>query len=578
MKDISKTVDGKITGGHLLARALKDKGINRIFSLCGGFINPVTIGCLDYGIDIVSVRNEMEAGFMAAASARLTREVQVCLAEPSGFTNYISAVAEAYYAGDPVIFIGISSNTNNFDNKGFKEMPQSEVVRCMTKYSIEVNDPSRIDWFLDKAFDIASNHPSGPVQLTIPTNFIFTGQIDESPKPGSRIFDAKRKKIHQPYPNPNDLRLVEEVLENAKNPIIIAGAGVWYSHAEKDLELLSERLNIPIFTPFTHIKPMNMSHSMHLGLIDYHQNPCSRLIGEETDVILMLGGQLDFPINFGEAPLIGENTRLISVNATARELSNNMLSEDRICSDVKMFVKALFDSNRVAPASSDWISRLRQKRSESVDEVRKHLTDDSQPVHPLRLCYDVLMQLEEDDYLVIDGGDIACWCEVALNAWAMEGRKIAGIIAPGPWEQMGTGPAFATAVKMAKPKSRVVLITGDGSIGLAPGLTPLETAIDRDVAVTVIVANNAQWGMIKNQQKAMWGRELGTSLRDVDYYKIFEAAGAHSALVLDPSDLPNAIQKAWATNRPSFIEVKTSPDPSLMTTGLVEIRVRTAIE
>ena len=107
MKDISKTRDGKITGGHMLARALKYKGIERIFSLCGGFINPVTIGCLDYGIDVVSVRNEMEAGFMAAASARLTREVQVCLAEPSGFTNYISAVAEAYYAGDPVIFIGI---------------------------------------------------------------------------------------------------------------------------------------------------------------------------------------------------------------------------------------------------------------------------------------------------------------------------------------------------------------------------------------------------------------------------------------------------------------------------------------
>ena len=109
-------------------------------------------------------------------------------------------------------------------------------------------------------------------------------------------------------------------------------------------------------------------------------------------------------------------------------------------------------------------------------------------------------------------------------------------------------------------------------------LTPLETAIDRDIAVTLVVANNAQWGMIKNQQKEMWGREAGTSLRDVDYYKIFEAAGAYSTLVLDPNDLPSAIQKSWAKNKPSFIEVKTSSDPSLMTKGLVEMRVRTAIE
>ena len=136
MTDISKAPEGKMSGGHILARALKDKGIEKVFSLCGGFINPIFIGLSDYGIDVISCRSEMEAGFLATATARLTRDVAVCIAEPSGFTNYISAVAEAYYAGDPVIFIGISSNTNNFDNKGFKEMPQFEVVACMTKYSI----------------------------------------------------------------------------------------------------------------------------------------------------------------------------------------------------------------------------------------------------------------------------------------------------------------------------------------------------------------------------------------------------------------------------------------------------------
>ena len=107
MNDISKTKPGKITGGHLLARSMRDKGITRIFSLCGGFINPVTVACLDYDIEIISARNEMEAGFLAVATSRLNREVSICLAEPSGFTNYISAVAEAYYAGDQVVFIGI---------------------------------------------------------------------------------------------------------------------------------------------------------------------------------------------------------------------------------------------------------------------------------------------------------------------------------------------------------------------------------------------------------------------------------------------------------------------------------------
>ena len=578
MNDISKTKSGKITGGHLLARSIRDKGITRIFSLCGGFINPVTIGCLDNDIEIISARNEMEAGFLAAATSRLNREVSTCLAEPSGFTNYVSAVAEAYYAGDPVIFIGISSNSNNFDNKGFKELPQQEVVRPITKYSIEVNNASKIGWFFDKAFDIASQHPTGPVQLTIPTNFLFTGQIDDKPKPNSRFFDPSRKKIHHTYPNPKDIDLVKTALNEASKPVLIAGAGVWHSGSETVCETLIRKLNLPLFTPFTHIKPMDMSNDLHLGLFDYHQNPCSRLISEETDVILMLGGQLDFPINFGEAPLISPDTKLITVNPTARELSDNMLAEERICSGVFTFIEALLNDDGLKTHDGSWASRLRQKRAEYSERMSPYLLDNSNPMHPLRVCYDVISALGEEDYLIIDGGDIACWCEAALNIWAQEDKKIGGIIAPGPWEQMGTGPAFATAVKLARPRSRVVLVTGDGSIGLAPGFTPLETSIDYGAPVTVVIANNSQWGMIKNQQKSMWGRECGTSLRNIDYYKIFEAAGAYAELVEKPDDIEQALKRAWESGKTACLETKTRADPSPMTAGLIEMRVKTSVE
>ena len=335
-----------------------------------------------------------------------------------------------------------------------------------------------------------------------------------------------------------------------------------------------------MFTPFTHFKSIDMSHPLYMGLLDYHQNPCSRLVSAEADVLLLLGGRLDFGVNYGEAPLIGNDTTLISVNPTARELSDNALADVRVCSDVKAFVQSLNASARITPADNDWADRIRQERLDSLGPYQEFLKSDALPVHPLRLCYDVLMSLGEEDVLVVDGGDISCWCEIAFNAWAFEGRKIGGIVANGPWEQMGTGPAFSTAVKMAKPESNVVLITGDGALGLAPGLTPMETAIDRGVAVTMIVANNAQWGMIQEQQKAMWGQAYATSLRDVDYHKIFEAAGAHAQLVTEPGETVPALKRVWEQNQtvPSFIEVKTLPTASPITQGLVEMRVRTAIE
>lgn len=580
MNEITAPLAGKISGGHVLVQALKNKGIERIYSLCGGFLNPILIACQEHGIEVVTTRNEMEAGFMANATARTTRKVSVCLAEPSGFTNYISAVADAHFAGDPVIFIGVSANVKNSDNNGLKELPQPEVVRSMTKYAVEINDPTRIEWFLDKAFDIANNYPKGPVQLSIPTNFVFTGKVETPTDKGVRTFDKLRKKTHRPHPDPSDIEQLESMLAASVKPVIIAGGGVWYGKADKILEDFAAKNNIPIFTPFTHLKSVDMAHPMYMGLYDYHQNPCSRLPSAEADLILLLGGRLDFGLNYGEAPLIGSNTKLVCVNPTAQELSQNALADVRICSDISALLDCLDKRERIAAVSSDWVNRIRKSRFESLEPYRRFLESDQEPVHPLRLCYEVLMSLGEEDILVIDGGDISCWCETAFNFWAFEGRKIGGVIANGPWEHMGTGPAYATAVKMSNPHSRVTLITGDGALGLSPGLTPLETAIDREIPITVVVSNNAKWGMIYEQQSAMWGETYATSLRDVDYSKIFAASGAYAERITETCKIKGALKNASVINRnvPSFIEVKTSSVPSPITQGLVEMRVRTAIE
>jgi acetolactate synthase-1/2/3 large subunit len=582
MVDLGKTAPGKITGGAMLARALRDKGIDRVFSLCGGFINPIYMGCLEYGIEVVGTRSEMEAGFLATATARCTRKPSVCIAEPSGFTNYVSAVAEAYYAGDPVIFVSATSNSNNFDNQGFKEMPQAEVVRCMTKYSIEVNDAQRIGWFLDKAWDIATQHPTGPVQLCIPTNFLFTKQLYAEPAEGARAFDRTRNKIHRPAPNPADVAEVAKLLRAAKKPVVIAGPQVWYGRADRDLAALCDQWNIPVFVPLTHSKAIDQGHRCAVGLIDYHQNHASRMVGAEADVVLMIGGQLDFPVNFGEAPLFNAKSTLITVNATARELSNNALADVRVCSDVGMFVRALMGEPELGKAMApDWLERLQARRKQHMAEFADVLTGPapSGAVHPLRLCYEVLMSLREEDICVIDGGDIASWFEMAINAWAAQGRPVKGIFAPGPWEQMGTGPAFATAIQMANPGSRVVLVTGDGSFGLAPGFTPMETAIDRGVPVTVVVANNSQWGMIQNQQKAMWaGKVVATSLRRMEYHTIMAAAGAFSRKAADVAGVRSALEAARGQGLPAFVDVITEAVSSPITQGLVEMRIRTAIE
>jgi len=192
---------------------------------------------------------------------------------------------------------------------------------------------------------------------------------------------------------------------------------------------------------------------------------------------------------------------------------------------------------------------------------------------------DALNSLGEDDIIVIDGGDIAAWFEVALGIWGAQGKKIKHLVNPGPWEQMGTGPAFATGVKMANPASKVILVTGDGSLGLAPGLTPLETSMDNDAPVTIVVANNGQWGMIQEQQKSMWGRVVATNLRAIDYAPIFEGSGAYGETVTKADDIAPAIHRSLTNNAKTsgLVDVKTKSIKSPITQGLVDMRIKTAI-
>jgi acetolactate synthase I/II/III large subunit len=578
--DLSKTLDGKITGGHMLAKAMAAKGVTKVFALCGGFINPIFMGCHDYGIEVIGCRNEMEAGFMATSHARVTRQPAICIAEPSGFTNYVSAVAEAYYAGDPVLFISASANSHNFNNAGFKEMPQQDVVRCMTKYAIEVNEGQRIGWFFDKAWDIAINAPSGPIQLAIPTNFLFSGAFSAEPADTARRFDPARSKMHKSVCAQADVDELAALLNGAKKPVVIAGPGVWYSRSEEAVQDYLNAHNIPAFFPLTHVKSLTHGHPMNMGLVDVHQNPASQLIGTEADLVLLLGGRLDFPLNFGEAPLFGRDQTLVAVNATARELSDNMLADVRICSDPGELFKALAAHDLKPAGDASWSEKIRMARTKGFAKYDEVLADGNAPVHPLRLCVDALASLGENDIVVIDGGDIASWFEVALGMASIKGQKLRAVIAPGPWEQMGTGPAFATGVRMACPDSKVLLITGDGSLGLAPGLTPLETSMDNNAPVTVVVANNGQWGMIQEQQRAMWGRVVATSLRPLDYAPIFAGNGAYAETVTDPGEITAAINRAANNNDgvSALLDVKTFSARSPITQGLVDMRVRTAIE
>ncbi len=563
-------------GGHILAKAMALKGIKRVFSLCGGFLNPIYDGCVEHGVEVIGARHEMEAGFMASAWSRLHREPAVVIAEPSGFTNYISAVAEAFHSGDPVIFISAGGNFHRLDHMGFKEVPpQHRVVETFTKYSIRVNEGMRIHEFFDKAYDIASNLPTGPVQLSIPINFLFS-HYDMGAK--ERFFDLSSKKVHRPSPQASDLELVAGLLKEAKKPVIIAGAGIHQSDAEKTLESFSGRFRIPYFhSNHLEIRQVDFTQDTYMGLADIHQNPGCRYIFEEGDVVLCMGAKMDYCLDFGEPPLFNAASSLVCVNPTSRELADNHIADHGILADPKIFLEDLSEQLECSNLDPQWCERIRARRIEEIKPFLTMASSSETPIHPMKAAVDVMQSLGENDYLVVDGGDAHGWQETALNITSLDNIKLKGLIMSGPFAQLGIGVSFATATKMAEPDAKVVLISGDGSFGLNPGL-PLETAIHRNIPIVVVVFNNQAWGMIRNQQKSIWNRTCATDLRDVPFHKVAEAMGGYGELVEKAEDMKPALQRAFESGLPALLNVKTQDVMSQITVGLVDRREKSSIE
>jgi len=567
---------GKMQGGQILAKAMALKGVKKVFSLCGGFLNPIYDGCLEYGVEVIGTRHEMEAGFMANAWARLHREPAVVIAEPSGFTNYISAVAEAFHSGDPVIYISAASIFHRLDHMGFKEMPQHRIVESFTKYSVMVTSGNRAHEFFDKAYDIASNLPTGPVELSIPINFLFSSYEMGGKK--TRTFDLSTRKVHRPVPQLRDVALVGDYLGKARKPVVIAGSGVQQSNAEKTLESFSERFQIPYFhSNHLEIRRNDFTQGTYMGLADIHQNPASRVIFEEADVVLCLGAKMDYCLDFGEPPLFNPESTLICVNPTSRELADNHIADHGILGETRTFLEALGENLTCGNLEAQWCERIRSRREEDNGKLQADAASNDSPIHPLRAAVDVLRSLGGNDYLVVDGGDAHGWQETALNITSMENKNLKGLLMSGPFAQLGIGVSFATTVKMAEPDARVVLISGDGSFGLNPGL-PLEMAIHRNLPIVAVIFNNEAWGMIRNQQRSIWNRTCATDLRDVPFHELARAMGGYGELVDKAEDLKPALQRAFDSGLPAVLNVKTRDVMSHLTVGLVDRREKSSIE
>ena len=572
----------KIRGGALLARAFAEKGITHVFTLSGGFCNPALEGFADCGMTVINAPHEQVAGHLADGTTRITRKPAICLVGPEGFANAVPAMMEAWGERSPVIFVTGSSTLKRQGSGGFKEIDDVSIAAPLTKYSASVTDGSRIPEFVDRAYKIALSGYPGPVHLSVPVDIMFSS-FEEDSQRDERPFVRKAESPPKAWPEPQRLQSILEEFEKSKKPMLIGGHGVWWGNAEKKLEEVGKTLKIPVYNIPYHQKLLPETSDAYMGLADIHQYPPSAKALEESDLVMMLGGRLDNQMNFGNPPLFPKNSRLICINGSPEELEQNRSADQILLSDPSAFLEALMDfgKSRTSKERGEWYSLQKILRQEWVESSLSDLEQeepDDLMMHPLRLALEVQSLMNQNDWLVIDGGNTHFWSEIAVNMAGAQGKELAGILHPGSFSMLGVGVSFGLAAKLNHPKDRVVVISGDGAF-LSGGLS-IEAAFQENVPITVVIDNNGGLTTISQQQERLFAdeRHVATDFRDIPFHTMFEGMGGHGELVEKPEDLKPALERALSSGKTACVNVRTRSAISPIVLATTSKRDKASIE
>lgn len=569
----------RLRGGVVLARALAKKNIAHVFTLSGGFINPVLEGLMESGIAVTNSPHEQIAGHLADALTRVTRRPAVCLVGPEGFANAVPAMLEASGERSPVIFITGSSTLKRRGSGGFKEADDVSIARPLTKLSLLVTDGLRIPEFVDKAYYAAINGTPGPVHLSVPTDLLYSS-YDEDAVWAERPYDHSPREPREAWPDPADVAALADALVKAERPVLVVGNGAQWAEAGAEVSELANRFGIPVLNAPYHPKVLSGDDSAYMGLADLHLYPPSSSMLADADLAVVVGCRFDSMLNFGNPPFFPRAQVVASINGSSSELTDNHGATMLVLGDPKIVLRQLLDrlaKNRTS-SKADWLASNVARRERWVRETMDKLGTQERDLaptalHPLRLSLELLPSLSAEDCLVVDGGDTHYWMEIALLATR---KKLAEILHPGPYSLLGCGVPLALAAKMHRPQRQAVVLTGDGAF--LSGGWAIEVAFQENLPITVVIDNNQGLGSIAQQQIRLFGKSFKTAFRDIPFHDVFKALGGYGESVDRAEEIRPAMQRAAASGKPACVNVRSHSIASPLIEGLTDRRAKSSIE
>ncbi len=536
----------EVDGATLIARSLKQQGIDHLFGVVGFPITAIAAAAQKEGVAYLGMRNEQSAAYAAQAYGYLTGRPGACVVVTGpGVVHGLAGLANAQQNCWPMILIGGASETYRGGMGAFQEERQVLIASPFCKFAHGIESVARIPYYVEMATRHAIYGRPGACYLDMPDDIIRgtcdldkIAQVERVPEPPRMVAPAE------------SVEAALDLLEKAQRPLVLVGKGMAWSRAEDEVRAFIERTQVPFVRSPMGKGVMPDDHPLSAGA-------ARTLALQEADVIFLMGARFNWIFHFGLPPRFSKNVKVIQLDIAPEEIGHNKSTEVALVGDGKAIMtqlnKALVNRQWFHPKDTPWRQAISKKVAENAATIKPQVDDDTGPANYYRALRDVAAWMPKDAILSAEGAgtmDIGLTQLPSFNARS--------VLNAGTYGTMGVGLGQAIAACVSDSSRPVIHLSGDSAIGFS-GME-METLVRYNLPVKIVVLNNDGIGpgMPEIPDNPMFNLKPNALIYGARYDKVMEAFGGKGLFVKEPKDIRKALDEAMAFKGPALVNVVLS--------------------
>lgn len=530
-----------VSGAKAIIETLKNLGVSTIFGYPGGVVLDIYDELYkDKTITHILTRHEQSAVHAAEGYARQTGNIGVVLVTSGpGATNTVTGILNAYLDGYPLLILTGQVSQSQLGKNAFQEANICEITKSCSKAVFQIKSASDIQPVITKAIELATSGKKGPVVIDMVKD-IFKENI-QSPE---KSFCTLIKK----YTNPvcfDSIKKLEQAINLSNKPIIVAGGGVKHSKAQDELFDFCKRTNIPVLNTMMGLGTYPQDLDNYFGMIGIFGDNCANELLKQSDLVIALGARFNDRITARNSI----EGKLFQIDINPTEISKNIKASNYIIGDIKEVISNI----HIDKDFSDWNTEAKKYKNLNIKPTKC-----TNMLH----SFEVIKAIEE----YTKDSKITFTTEVGQHQlWAVKNLKFGNnrnIFTSGGLGTMGFGLPAAIGATQAVGGNPVVCITGDGSFQMS--LHELATCKDYNLNVKIMILNNGYLGMVRQlQEKFCQGHYSQTKISNPDFVALAKSYGIDALRVNSYNEIPQALAKAFSTDKTFIIDFVVEPMETL---------------